>query len=56
MKEIVFAFILSVAIFCILLSFVFYTGSTFGQRCAKMYTEEKEIAVCVKRLSKGGEL
>lgn len=36
-----------------LLAIVFATGSTFGQRCAKLYTEESTAwQLCVDHLSK----
>ncbi len=40
-----------------LLVFVFSTGQTFGQRCAKEYNEDTtEWCDCVERLSQGGEV
>lgn len=41
----------------LLIAAVFWTGSTFGQRCAKAYpNQHPAIEQCVERLASGGTL
>lgn len=42
----------AVALFAV----VFASGATFGQRCSRVYHDERSVSNCVDRLSNGGKL
>ena len=47
--------VLGIILAVVIIIAVIMTGNTFGQRCAKVYTEDTQAwNECIARLSKGG--
>lgn len=53
-RQIVFVIYMGLGLFGALLTFVFATGGTFGQRCAKLYAVQSPAwNQCVEQLNRG---
>ena len=46
----------ALGLFVGLVTLVFATGATFGQRCGKAYSDPVSIERCVERLNDGGQV